>query len=144
MTTQERGLIKKLLPDLLSPDYVSLNSKRINFIYGQGVIIYDKTYAVEVYLPRNSHEELTFFAIQRHQGKVSNLGEYYRKIAVQSYDHEYTTNAMRKQFDEAVFQNLAMELKQKSCRVSPLSFGENRSETPVRAIGFKKRNNMVA
>ncbi len=66
MTTQKRGLIKKLLPDLLSPDYVSLNSKRINFIYGQGVIIYDKTYAVEVYLPRNSNKELTFFAIQRH------------------------------------------------------------------------------
>jgi len=144
MTTQKRGLIKKLLPDLLSPDYVSLNSKRINFIYGQGVIIYDKTYAVEVYLPRNSNEKLAFFAIQRHQGKVSNLGEYYRKMAVQSYDHEHTTNAMRKQFDEAVFQNLAMELSQKSSRISPLSSGKDRFVTPVRLISFKERHNMVA
>lgn len=106
MTLQDRTDIKSLLPDLQPMDHVPLNTKRTNFIYGQGIIIYDEIYAVEIYLPRNNKEEITFFAVDRHFGHINKLGEYYRKMNVLSIDHHAVTAEMKEQFSLAVSFNM--------------------------------------
>lgn len=105
MNAQQHNQLKELIPDLLPLDYVSLNTKRINFIYGQGVIIYNQTYAVEIYMPRDKKEEITFFAVDRHFGNVGKIGQYYRKMPVLKYDDPRVTPEMRAQFEEAIYQN---------------------------------------
>ena len=145
MTIQERGLIKNLLSDMLPPNHVSLNTKRINFIHGQGVIIYNETFAVEVYVPRNQNEEMAFFAIQRHGGKINNLGDYYRKLKVINYFDLQPSSALCKQFDEAVFQHHSIEVVDPPCKISKLSSNDNLTpDALVMDITFKKRRNRVA
>jgi len=69
MTQLQHQEVKMLIPDLLPPDHVSLNTKRIRFIKGQGVLIYDDKYVVEIYAPYSRTDDLEFFGIQRHHGK---------------------------------------------------------------------------
>jgi hypothetical protein len=102
MTIQERQEIKNLIPDLLPPDHVSISTKRINFIYGQGIVIFDDVYAVEIYVPHNANEHMTYFAVDRHYGKTHHLGQYYQKLRVLHYDHPDVTEELRGQFNEAV------------------------------------------
>lgn len=106
MTTQERNQIKSLIPDLQPMDHVSLNTKRINFIYGHGVIVYDDHYAVEIYMPKTPHEKMTFFAVDRHFGKTNKLGEYYRRMPVLKFNDPRVTPEIRSQYDEALFMNI--------------------------------------
>ena len=105
MTIDERKQIRTLIPDLQPMDHVTLNTKRTNFIYGQGMIVYDDRYAVEIYIPKNEKECMAFFAVDRHFGNTAKLGEYYRRIPVLSYDHVNVTSQIREQFDEAIFLN---------------------------------------
>ncbi len=108
MTAIERQQIRILVSDLRPLDHVSIETKRMNFIYGQGVIIHNDYYAVEVYIPRDSKEDMTFFAVERHNGSTHKLGEYYRRIPVLAYSHPKVTSKMKKQFDEAIFQNMTV------------------------------------
>ena len=106
MTTQEHNQIKALIPDLQPMDHVSLNTKRINFICGQGLIVYNDTYAVEIYLPKNPNEKATYFAVDRHFGHLNKLGEYYRKMPVVKIDDPKVNEEIKAQFDEAIFMNM--------------------------------------
>jgi len=105
MTLEERNQIRTLIPDLQPMDHVTLNTKRINFIYGQGIVVYNEYYAVEIYVPKNKNEHMTFFAVDRHFGNTDKLGEYYRRIPVMSYDHTDVNSQIKEQFDEAIFLN---------------------------------------
>ena len=103
MTTQERQIMKRLIPDLLPIDHVSLSTKRIRFIQGQGVILYDEKFAVEIYLPKGSEAPL-FFGVHRHHGKINNLKMDFRKLPVMQISDSRVTSVMSAQFDEALFQ----------------------------------------
>ncbi len=106
MTEEQRLNIQYLIPDILPLDHISLSAKRIRFIRGQGIILYNDDYAVELYMPKSPQETPVFFGVQRHFGKIQELGEYFRKIPVQHYNDPATTDQMRRQFDEAIFQYL--------------------------------------
>ena len=109
MHNQEQNQVRELIPTLLSTDHISINTKRINFIYGQGVIVYNDTYAVEIYVPKNPNENHTFFAVDRHFGNIKNIGEYYRRLPVLNLNNPDVTASMRAQFEEALFANVSGE-----------------------------------
>jgi|GEM_PF-6569919 len=120
MTTQVRNTvvkplhpinsdIKQLIPDMLPTGHVSLNLKRIRFIKGQGVVLYDDTYAVEIYVPRGG-ESPAFFGVHRHHGKIQELNSYFLKPMVMHIDDHRTTSIMKEQFEEAVFQFLPLSI----------------------------------
>ena len=104
MTELDRNKIQFLIPDILPLDHVSLSAKRIRFIRGQGIILFNDIYAVEIYLPMGPDDTAVFFGVQRHQGKIKDLGEYFRKLEVRHYDDPKTTEEMQTLFDEAIFQ----------------------------------------
>lgn len=95
-------------------------------------------------MPKNSREEMTFFAIQRHFGKVDHLGEYYRRMEVQAYDDRRTTNEMKRQFEEALFQHMSLEIAQKNCTVSPLPTNDGSNDRPIMEMEINERINKVA
>jgi len=104
MTTIDRQNIKMLIQDLRPMDYVDLQTKRMNFIYGQGMIVYNDHYAVEIYIPRDKKENMTFFAVQSHFRSIETLGQYYRRLPVHHYTSTAVNSDIRRQFDEAIFQ----------------------------------------
>lgn len=128
MTTQERQIMKRLIPDLLPIDHVSLTTKRIRFIHGQGVILYNDTFAVEIYLPKDQEKAL-FFGVHKHHGKIQELKLEFRKLRVLDVTDLRVTEAMRAQFDEALFQ------------YQPLTW--TRSSWTIPAPVVESKNNLI-
>ncbi len=98
--------VQMLIPDLLPLDHVSLNTKRLRFIKGQGVLIYDDTYVVEIYTPYSRTDDLEFFGVQRHHGKIENMRTYYQRLPILKYDDVRVNSSMKAMFDEAMFHYL--------------------------------------
>ena len=113
MTRQINNSIQYLIPDILPLDHVSLSSKRIKFIKGQGAIIHDDCYAVEMYIPNNSDEQPVFFGVQKHFGKPQLLSDYFRKLKVMRYDDINVSESIRAKFEEALFQFEPFDAKEK-------------------------------
>jgi len=101
--------IKPLIADLLPPEHMSLRLKRIKFIQGQGAVIYDDTFAVEMYIP-SGRESATYFGVHRHHGNVSQLHDYFLKPSVLHINDPKTSQLMKKQFDEAVLQFMPLAI----------------------------------
>lgn len=101
--------VQMLIPDLLPPDHVSLNTKRLRFIKGQGVLIYDDHYVVEIYVPYSRTDDLEFFGVQRHHGKIENMRTYYQRLPILKYDDVRVNSSMKAMFDEAMFHYLPTE-----------------------------------
>lgn len=109
MTQLQHQQVQMLIPDLLPPDHISLNTKRLRFIKGQGVLIYDDTYVVEIYAPYSRTDDLEFFGVQRHHGKIENMRTYYQRLPILKYDDVRVNSAMKAKFDEAMFHYLPAE-----------------------------------
>lgn len=105
MNAHKYQQIRELIPTIIATDYIDINTKRMNFIFGQGAIVYDNTFAVEIYVPRNPVGDLTFFAVDRHFGNIQNIGQYYRRLPVYHIDDPKVTDKMKTQFEEALFAN---------------------------------------
>ncbi len=132
MTEQQRQSVKNLIPDLLPMDHVSLNTKRIRFIRGQGVVLYDDIFAVEIYVPLSKEEKPVFFGVQRHHGQINGLYDYYRRPMVLSYSDPHTTQEMKEHFDEAIFQYQPLDQILKP-RLNPIylqKIGKQSKESP--------------
>ena len=104
MTEKDRLALKNLIPDLLPPGHTSMSTKRVRFILGQGAIVFDDKFAVEVYIPKNDFEEYIYFGIQRHQGRINDLKQSFRKLDVVHYNDPSLPVELKKQFEEAIFQ----------------------------------------
>tara|TARA_B100000497_G_C7637614_1_gene383278 strand:+ start:297 stop:674 length:378 start_codon:yes stop_codon:yes gene_type:complete len=121
MTEIELNLIRELIPNLISTDHVSINTKRVNFIYGQGAIIYNDIFAVEIYVPKDIREKHMFFSVDRHYGKTDRLGDYFRKLPVLRITDDNVTADMRAQFEEAIFANRHENIMIKTLNAKELS-----------------------
>jgi hypothetical protein len=104
-------MIKQLIPDLLPNDHISMNMKRIRFIQGQGVIIYDNSYAVEIYLPRDG-ETPTYFGVHKHHNNMNELRADFPKLDIMEVTDNRTTELMKLQFSEAVMQFLPLAINE--------------------------------
>ena len=104
MINEQVYAVRNLISDLLPIDHISLNTKRVRFINGEGVVLYDDKYAVEIFTPRKAHESYEFFGVHRHRGNVDELYHYFRKPTVLPIDSPRVTRSMKYQFEEAVFQ----------------------------------------
>lgn len=107
MTDTLRNQVKTLIPDLLPPGHVPLNYKRVRFIKGEGVVLYDDKYQVEIYRPRfapSGAREITFFGVQRHHGHTDKIYSDYKRPRVMHINDPSVTPELRSAFEEAVFQ----------------------------------------
>lgn len=102
--SKDKAAVRQLIADLLPPDHVSLSTKRIRFIKGQGVLLYDDNYIVEIYAPYARTEDYEFFGVQRHLGKIEQMSTYYRKLPVLQFNDIRVSASMREKFNEAIFQ----------------------------------------
>ena len=105
----QRHSVRMLIPDMLPLDHVSLNEKRIRFIKGQGVLLYDDIHVVEVYVPYSRTDDLEFFGVQRHFGKIERMRNYYQRLPILHVNDVRVTKAMKDTYDEAMFHYLPEE-----------------------------------
>ena len=106
---QQKATVKQLIADLLPPDHVSLSTKRIRFIKGQGVLLYDDNFIVEIYAPYSRTEDYEFFGVQRHHGHIDKMSMYYQRLPILQYNDVRVSDGMREKFNEALFQYMPMK-----------------------------------
>ena len=119
--TRNKAAVRQLIADLLPPDHVSLSTKRIRFIKGQGILLYDDTYVVEIYAPYARTEDYEFFGVQRHHGKIDHMSNYYQKLPILQYNDVRVSEGMREKFNEAIFQYMPMQEKPRETVTHPAS-----------------------
>ena len=102
MNHQVKHSLSTLIPDLLPIDHEPLSTKRVRFIRGQGIILYDDQYAVEIYVPRNSSESPIFFGVHRHRGQLDHIRDQFYKLPMKSIDDSNVSHEVRETFNEGV------------------------------------------
>jgi len=117
--TNQKVAVRQLIGDLLPIDHVSLSTKRIRFIKGQGVLLYDDTYVVEVYAPYARTEDYEFFGVQRHHGQIDMMSTYYQKLPILQYNDLKVSEGMREKFNEAISQYMPVQVTQREPVVHP-------------------------
>ncbi len=121
-----KASVRQLISDLLPPDHVSLSTKRIRFIKGQGVLLYDDNYVVEIYAPYARTEDYEFFAVQRHHGRIDKMASYYQKLPILQYNDVRVSEGMKEKFNEAIFQYMPAQQTGKETVMKPAPKVERR------------------
>jgi len=124
--TASKATVRQLISDLLPLDHVSLNTKRIRFIKGQGVLLYDDNYVVEIYAPYSRTEDYEFFAVQRHHGNIDKMSMYYQRLPILQYNDVRVSDGMREKFGEAIFQYMPVQEKPRETVMHPAASMQRR------------------
>ena len=105
----DRQLIKNLIPALRPDDSQSISWRRIKVVNGEGGIVYDEKYAVEIYVPQHNGEQFMFFDVFSHDDKVNQIMRQYPKLSFYHIEDKRVDQELRMQFEEALFQFLPFE-----------------------------------
>lgn len=127
--------IRSLIPDLLPPDHMSLQMKRIKFIQGQGVVLYDNSFVVEIFTPLGG-ESPAYFGVFPHHGDVAAIHDYYRKPEVLRIDDPRVSSQWLLQFEEAVMQFLPLAINEQGWVVP------HKSIQPTQGREIQMHNNL--
>ena len=100
----DRQSMKSLIPDLIPDSSTTLSMKRIKFIRGGGIIVYDNRYAVEILIPENKEDCCTFFDVFHHQGRIKDYMYTQPKMTFYHISHSNVDQKMKDAFEEALFQ----------------------------------------
>ena len=117
-----KQLIKGLIPDLLPTDHSTLSKKRIRLIRGEGVILYDDTFAVELYVPRDNSSDVEFYGVHRHRNEIDDIVNTWRRLRVFKLANPVVSPEMKRAFNEAVFQFLPYQPAPTARIISDCSF----------------------